>query len=301
MPAQHHALMVQGQLDQRVVIVGAEKMPGIVGPVLEVDVMECQPQAPIHMLGHLRAAIGAEVEQGAVAHTFERAHLRVQLEVLRRAHRVDHITNQRLAAQTLVGHVALGDEDIRPQPRLHVDKLLGGDQVEVDAWASREKIRQARRQPQVGKRRRAAQGDDRATDVLVADTLDRLGDVGEGKLHRVVERRASGGQLDIAPGSTEQSRTHVLLQLADLPTDRRLGDAQRFGRAGEVLVFGGRHEGLDRAQRRQLDQRLIRLGVLDHGRKVSKARDEHHCTSFIPSENPQPAHVQTSHELSRSL
>ena len=64
MPAQRHTLAPQCQLHQQVVAVGIEKVRRGIGAGFQVDVMEGQPHVPVHMLGHLRAAIGAEVQHG---------------------------------------------------------------------------------------------------------------------------------------------------------------------------------------------------------------------------------------------
>ncbi|MNI48527.1 hypothetical protein D3C73_1030950 [compost metagenome] len=52
-PAQHHALVVQGQLDQQVVVVGIEKRRAVCWAGLEVDVVVGQPHDPVDVLGYL--------------------------------------------------------------------------------------------------------------------------------------------------------------------------------------------------------------------------------------------------------
>jgi len=56
------------------------------------------------------------------------------------------------------------------------------------------------------------------------------------------ERGARRGQLDLALVAREQLRADLLLELADLLAERRLGHVQPLRRAAEVQLLGDGHE-----------------------------------------------------------
>ncbi|MNN35128.1 hypothetical protein D3C81_1489700 [compost metagenome] len=139
------------------------------------------------MLGHLRAAIGAEVEQGAVAQAGQSAQLRVLRQVLRAADRVDHVMVERMAAVARLDLAQFGQVDVRAHARLHRQEVLRRDQVDVDVRMIIEELRHARPQPQGGEGGRAAQGHHVLGVGVAADALGGLGDVDERQLHRIEE------------------------------------------------------------------------------------------------------------------
>ncbi|MNR00088.1 hypothetical protein D3C85_1158480 [compost metagenome] len=244
-PTEGYALAVEHHLDQHVVVVGVEEVRAVMGAGLDIDVVKGQPDAPVDMLGDLGAAIGAEVEQHAVAQAIEAAQLRVLLQIVRRTDRVDDVMEQRRTAVALADLGHLGDEDVGTHARLHRQEVLGGDQVEIDSRVGAEEARQAVGQPERGKCRRAAQGQDPLAGVVAADAFGGLGDVDEGQLHRIVENRAGDGQFHGTARAGEQLGAEVAFQFANLPANGGLSDAQGLGGAREVLVFGRRHKGFD--------------------------------------------------------
>ncbi|MCY1448702.1 hypothetical protein D9M71_653970 [compost metagenome] len=60
------------------------------------------------------------------------------------------------------------------------------------------------------------------------------------------------GQLQLAAAALEQAAVEMLLQGADMPAHRALGDRQFLGRAGEGGMPGGRFEGAQGIEGRQL-------------------------------------------------
>ena len=59
----------------------------------------------------------------------------------------------------------------------------------------------------------------------------------------MVERDPPGfGQMQLSTAAFEQRMAQPFLQLADLHRQRRLGEVQAFGRAGEIAVVGDRPE-----------------------------------------------------------
>jgi hypothetical protein len=56
------------------------------------------------------------------------------------------------------------------------------------------------------------------------------------------EGAPGGGELDAARAAHEQLGAHLLLEVADLPAERRLGDVQPRGRPPEVQLLGDGHE-----------------------------------------------------------
>src|SRR5262249_32833076 len=67
---------------------------------------------------------------------------------------------------------------------------------------------------------------------------------------RFGEKGSSGRrQLDAARAAVEQADTHLLFELADLPAERRLGDAQPRRRPPEVQLLGDGDEVAEGAER----------------------------------------------------
>lgn len=56
------------------------------------------------------------------------------------------------------------------------------------------------------------------------------------------QRLAGRGESYVPGGALEQRATQFLLELTDLPAQRRLGDEQPLGGTGEAQLFGDRHE-----------------------------------------------------------
>ncbi|MNE49409.1 hypothetical protein D3C80_1439250 [compost metagenome] len=216
------------------------------------------------MLRDLRAAKWAEVEQRGVAQAIQGADFRVALQIARAAHRVDHVAHERLAEIAFAALGQLADEDVGGNTVFQGQEVLRDHDVQVDLWIGCKERGQFRCQPEVGEGWRAGEGDTLLGVVGVANALGGLGNVGERQLHRVVEDRTGRGQFHRTAGTVEQLGPQVHLQITDLPADGRLGDAQRLGCTGEVLVAGSSDERLDRAQGGHLDQGLIGFGVFDH-------------------------------------
>jgi len=98
-----------------------------------------------------------------------------------------------------------------------------------------------------------------ALDVLATDGLhgrDRRVDLAQDRAHAVQQRLAGERELDAVGRAPQQGASEHLLERADLPAQRRLGDVQPLGGPAEVELLGHRDE---RAQVAKLD-RLGRLG-----------------------------------------
>lgn len=67
-------------------------------------------------------------------------------------------------------------------------------------------------------------------------------DLGEDRPGVSEEARAGGREADAARGPLEQARAELVLELADLAADRRLGDVEPPSRATDVLLLGDGHE-----------------------------------------------------------
>ena len=102
----------------------------------------------------------------------------------------------------------------------------------------------AKRAQQLGHERvhrRADEADRQPADLAALDApglarrvLDRVED-----LPRPDQERLAGrGQLDLALVAQQQRRADLLLELADLLAQRRLGHVQALGRAAEVQLLG---------------------------------------------------------------
>ncbi|MNZ97495.1 hypothetical protein D3C78_1167360 [compost metagenome] len=195
--------------------------------IFDVEVMDRQPHAPVHVLGNLGPPVRAQVEQYAIPETFQASNLGMCLEVARGAHRIDPVMEQR-PADVAIPHVRhLGDEDIRIDPGLHGKKVLGGYQIEVDVRVAIEEAGEPVRHPQCREGRRAAdgQGAPGVAAIVLANACRGLGNVDEGQLGCVEENGSGAGQFDRASDALEQGRAEMLLQLADLAADRGLGHA----------------------------------------------------------------------------
>ena len=70
-----------------------------------------------------------------------------------------------------------------------------------------------------------------------------LGLLGEQAPGHVEQAGARVGQLDAAPAALEQAHVVGRLERRHLARERRLGDAQRGGRAGEAALAGDRVKG----------------------------------------------------------
>jgi hypothetical protein len=109
-----------------------------------------------------------------------------------------------------------------------------------------------------------------ARDQLAAQRLHRRDgrvDLAQDGSDAVEQRLAGKRQLHAVGRAAQQLAAEHLLQRADLPAQRRLGDVEAFGRAAEVELL--RH-GDERAQVPQLDRlRRLREGedvvVVGHG------------------------------------
>src|SRR3546814_4883679 len=86
------------------------------------------------------------------------------------------------------------------------------------------------------------------------ETADVFGDEGQplqpygGALHLVVEGEALGRRPDPSLAAVEELQLGGALEVSQKPADRRLGDAQDFGRAGRGAAGDDGPEGLDLAE-----------------------------------------------------
>jgi len=86
---------------------------------------------------------------------------------------------------------------------------------------------------------------DRQAALDLADPLGhrgQLGGLGQQLAGMRVEEAAGLGELERPAAALEQQHPQVILQLLDLPGQRRLGDVQALGRAREVQLLGDGNE-----------------------------------------------------------
>ena len=132
------------------------------------------------------------------------------------------------------------EADVEP-PVLELAQLLGRAQL---VQAQRDVRRLVAKGPQqLGHERvhrRADEADRQPADLAALDApglagrvLDRVEDVARA----LEEVRAGRGQLDLALVAQQQRRADLLLELADLLAQRRLGHVQPLRRAAEVQLF----------------------------------------------------------------
>ena len=124
----------------------------------------------------------------------------------------------------------------------------------------------AKRAQQLGHERvhgRADEADGEAPDLaalhaprLARGVLDR----GEDLARADEERRPGGGQLDLALVAQQQRRADLLLELADLLAQRRLGHVQALRRAAEVQLLG---DGDEVAQVSELHGSSVMMVAID--------------------------------------
>ena len=117
-------------------------------------------------------------------------------------------------------------------------------EAELDLGVAPPEAADARRQPADGEGgpERDSQG---AAAVGRAQPFDGGGDAPEGVAEHGMERRAVLGQGQPARQAVEQAHAKVALQRLHLVADRRLGDAELDGGAGEAQVP---RRGLESAQ-----------------------------------------------------
>ena len=126
-----------------------------------------------------------------------------------------------------------------------VDHVIGGRDVDVDVGAEGAEAPKARYQPVGGKRCQGADGE-RPASVPGLEPSGGLGEDIKGVAHRREIGLTLVGQQQRPVETAEELEPQVRLQALDLMTDRRLGDVQFLGGAGERKMA---RRGLEDAER----------------------------------------------------
>ncbi len=132
-----------------------------------------------------------------------------------------------------------------------VDDLVGGGYPHVDLGAALLKPVQPQHQPFCGERGRRGHGQ-AAGVVMRAQPPDRSVDPGKGLRQPRQQYSRRRRQLDRPVQPVEQPDPEILLQGVDLMADRGRGHEQLFSRLRKAHMAGGRLEGAQGGERRQM-------------------------------------------------
>ncbi|MNG09617.1 hypothetical protein D3C84_930400 [compost metagenome] len=142
-PTQSEALIIQRHLHQQAVVVAAEVVRAFRGRDLQVMGLESEPHIPVDLFRQLGTAIRVQVQQHAVAHALQSPQFWMRFQITRRAHGIDDFVKQgdsQIAGAQITG---LGDENVRNDSGLHHQKMLGGDDIQVDIGIGAEEVFQS--------------------------------------------------------------------------------------------------------------------------------------------------------------
>ena len=99
-----------------------------------------------------------------------------------------------------------------------------------------------RREVERGRRQQTDTETPGASERGVACELDCVGHAVEERARALEQRLARRRQRDPPRRSLDQLHAHALLELANVDAERRLGEMEAFGRAGEVALLRDRDE-----------------------------------------------------------
>ena len=179
-----------------------------------------------------------------------RAQQRPVLEEPRAARREHLVLQQRLDFEPGISPAAVADRDVEIAGA-QIDDVVSRGNPHIDVRPALLEPVQPHDQPFGGKRGRG--GDRQGAGVVMgAQPPDRGLYAGEGFRQSRQQYPCRGGQLDRTVEAVEQPDAEVLFQRMNLMADRGRGDVELVGGLAETGQPGGRFEGAQRAQGRQV-------------------------------------------------